>query len=147
MWPRIGLIHSFCAMNSFSMSFCSVPRSLAGLTPCFSATTTYSASKHRRRRVDRHRRRHLVERDVAEQPGHVVEGRHAHALAADLAERPRVLGVVAHERRHVEGGRQPGLPEARRNLKRALVSSGVPKPANMRIVHGLPRYIVAWGRG
>jgi hypothetical protein len=39
----------------------------------------------------------------------------------------------------------PVCPEARRNLNRALVSSGVPKPANMRIVHGLPRYIVAWG--
>ena len=40
MWPRIGLIHSFCAMNSLSMSFCSVPRSLSGETPCFSATAT-----------------------------------------------------------------------------------------------------------
>ena len=30
-------------------------------------------------------------------------------------------------------------------MKRWLVSSGVPKPANMRIVHGLPRYIVACG--
>jgi hypothetical protein len=40
---------------------------------------------------------------------------------------------------------RPVWPEASKNLKRWLVSSGVPKPANMRIVHGLPRYIVACG--
>ena len=44
MWGRTGEIHSFWAMNSLSMSFCSVPRSLAGETPCFSATATYNAS-------------------------------------------------------------------------------------------------------
>jgi hypothetical protein len=127
------------------MSFCSVPRSLARADALLLGDDDVQRQQHRGRRVDRHRRRHLVERDVAEQPGHVGERRHAHALAADLAERPRVLGVVAHERRHVEGGRQAGLPEASKNLKRWLVSSGVPKPANMRIVHGLPRYIVACG--
>ena len=45
--------------------------------------------QHGRGRVDRHRRRHLVERDVAEQPRHVVERRDRDALAADLAERAR----------------------------------------------------------
>ncbi len=35
-------------------------------------------------------------------------------------------------------------PCASRYLKRALVCSGVPKPANMRIVHRRPRYIVGW---
>jgi hypothetical protein len=39
----------------------------------------------------------------------------------------------------------PVWPCSSRNLKRWLVSSGVPKPANMRIVQGLPRYIVACG--
>ena len=38
---------------------------------------------------------------------------------------------------------RPVLPLASRYLKRALVSSGVPKPANMRIVHSRPRYMVA----
>jgi len=61
----------------------------------------------------------------------------------DLAERARVVRVVAHERRHVEGGRQPGRPCSSRKRKRLFVSSGVPKPANIRIVHGLPRYIVS----
>src|SRR6476620_5948665 len=40
---------------------------------------------------------------------------------------------------------RPVWPLASRNLKRWFVSSGVPKPANIRIVHGLPRYIVACG--
>src|SRR5256885_5936625 len=40
---------------------------------------------------------------------------------------------------------RPVWPLSRRNLNRRLVSSGEPKPANMRIVHGLPRYIVACG--
>ena len=30
-------------------------------------------------------------------------------------------------------------------MNRALVSSAVPKPANIRIVHDCDRYIEAWG--
>ena len=44
----------------------------------------------RRRRVDRHRHRHLVERDPAEQRLHVAHGVDRHALAPDLAQRARV---------------------------------------------------------
>ena len=40
MMRLFGEIHSFCAMNSLSMSFCSVPRSRSGDTPCCSATAT-----------------------------------------------------------------------------------------------------------
>src|SRR3989442_14890552 len=36
-----GKMNSFWAMNSFRMSFCSVPPSLAAGTPCFSATAMY----------------------------------------------------------------------------------------------------------
>src|SRR3989454_12392160 len=36
-----GKMNSFCAMNSFRMSFCSVPPSCAAGTPCFSATAMY----------------------------------------------------------------------------------------------------------
>ena len=39
---------------------------------------------------------------------------------------------------------RPVCPCSSRKWKRLLVSSGVPKPANMRIVHSLPRYIVSW---
>jgi hypothetical protein len=63
----------------------------------------------RRGRVDRHRHGDLAEVDAGEQVLHVVEGVDRDALAADLAERPCVVGVVAHERRHVERGAQAGL--------------------------------------
>ncbi len=39
---------------------------------------------------------------------------------------------------------RPVWPFASRNLKRPLVSSGVPNPANCRMVHSRPRYILAW---
>ena len=64
---------------------------------------------HRRRRVDRHRRRHLAQSDAAEQRLHVVERVDRHALAADLAQRARVVRVVAHQRRHVERRRESRL--------------------------------------
>ena len=54
--------------------------------------------------------RDLAEGDAGEQRLHVVERVDRDALAADLAERARVVGVVAHQRRHVERGRQAGLP-------------------------------------
>ncbi len=38
----------------------------------------------------------------------------------------------------------PVVPCAMRYLKRWLVSSGEPKPANIRIVHSRLRYIVGW---
>jgi hypothetical protein len=38
-----GEIHSFWAMNSFSMSFCMVPPSFFQLTPCLSARARYMA--------------------------------------------------------------------------------------------------------
>ncbi len=40
-----GKMYSFWAMNSFRMSFCSVPLSLENGTPCFSATHRYMHSK------------------------------------------------------------------------------------------------------
>ena len=40
---------------------------------------------------------------------HVLERVDGDALAPDLAERLRVVGVVAHQGRHVEGRREPGL--------------------------------------
>ena len=51
-----------------------------------------------------------AEVDAREQRLHVIQRVDRHALAADLAERAHVVGVVAHQRRHVERGRQPGLP-------------------------------------
>jgi hypothetical protein len=40
---------------------------------------------------------------------------------------------------------RPSPPDFRISLKRQLVSSAVPKPANMRIVQSFDRYIEAYG--
>ena len=53
--------------------------------------------------ADRHRRRGVAERDVVEQHVHVGGGVDRDAAVPDLAERPRVVGVAAHQGRHVEG--------------------------------------------
>jgi hypothetical protein len=40
---------------------------------------------------------------------------------------------------------RPSPPDLMISLKRQLVSSAVPKPANIRIVHSFERYIEAYG--
>ncbi len=66
----------------------------------------------RGRRVDRHRRVHLAERDLVEQRAHVAEMRHRHADLADLAARQDMVGVVAGLGRQIEGDGKAGLPLA-----------------------------------
>ena len=102
-------MYSFCAMYSLRMSVWIVPRSSLAGTPCCSPTHDVEREQDRRRRVDRHRRRDLAERDPVEERLHVGERVDRDALAADLAERARVVRVVAHQRRHVERRREPGL--------------------------------------
>ncbi len=63
----------------------------------------------RRGRVDRHRRGDLAERDAPEERLDVGERVDGDALAPDLAERARVIRVVAHQRRHVERRRETRL--------------------------------------
>ena len=139
-----GNTNSFWAWYSFKMSFWSVPPS--------------SARAHRALRrwprtspavpppaVDGHRRGDRAEVDAAVEVGHVVDRVDGHAAAPDFAERLRVVGVEAHERGHVERGRQAVATGADRSLKRSFVSTAVPKPANIRIVHGLVRYIYMYG--
>ena len=65
--------------------------------------------EQRRRRVDRHRRRDVGERDAGEQDLHVGERVDRDAGAADLAERTRIVGVVAELRRQVERDRESRL--------------------------------------
>ncbi len=85
------------------------PAQLVPADPLLLADADVEREQHRRGRVDRHRRRDLVERDAGEELLHVRERVDGDALAPDLAERLRVVGVVAHQGRHVEGGREPGL--------------------------------------
>ena len=105
-----GKIHSFWAMYSFRMSVWIVPRSAVGRDALALGDADVEGEQDRRRRVDRHRRRDLAERDAGEERLHVGERVDRDALAADLAERALVVGVEPHQRRHVEGGREAGLP-------------------------------------
>ena len=102
-------MYSFCAMYSLRMSVWIVPRSSARRHALLLADGDVEREQDRRRRVDRHRRRDLAQRDPLEQRLHVRERVDRDALAPDLAERARMVGVVAHQRRHVEGGREAGL--------------------------------------
>ena len=61
------------------------------------------------RRVDRHRHRDLLEVDPGVEVEHVVDAVDRDALAPDLALAARIVRVVAHQRRHVEVGRDAGL--------------------------------------
>ena len=63
----------------------------------------------RRRRVDGHRRRDLAERDAFEEPREILERADGHADLPDLARNARIVGVVSHLRREVEGDRQASL--------------------------------------
>ena len=62
----------------------------------------------RRRRVDRHRGRDLVERDLVEADPHVLDRVDRDPGAPDLAVAERVVGVAAELGRQVEGHREPG---------------------------------------
>ena len=65
--------------------------------------------KQRGRRVDRHRRRNLVERNLVEQQLHVGNRVDRDTGAPDFAHGARIVGVVAELRRQVEGDGETGL--------------------------------------
>ena len=93
----------------------------------------------RRRRVDRHRRVHLVERDAVEQRVHVALVGDRDADLADLAAGELVVGVVAGLGGQVEGDRQPGLALARFERYSSLHFLAVEWPEYVRIIHGRSR--------
>ena len=92
------------------MSFWVVPWSARRVHAVLLGDDDVQRQQPRRRRVDRHRRVHLVERDAVEQRVHVALVGDRDADLADLAARELVVGVVAGLGRQVEGDRQPGLP-------------------------------------
>ena len=98
--------------------------------------------QQRRRRVDRHRRRDLVERDPVEQDLHVGERVDRDAGAADLALGERVVGVVAELGRQVERDREAGLPAVEQvavalvrllGRREACVLADRPRPAAVHV--------------
>ena len=104
-----GKMYSFCAMYSLRMSVWIVPRSSAAGDALLLADGDVERKQDRRGRVDRHRGRDLAQRDPLEERLHVGERVDRHALAPDLAERTGMVGVVAHQGRHVEGSGEAGL--------------------------------------
>ena len=101
---------------------------------------------HRRRPVDRHRRRHRAEIDAGEQVFHVEQRADGDAGLADFADRPagrRSRDPSAWGDRTRSTGRS--APASSRARKRSFVSAAVPKPANIRIVQSFERYIDAYG--
>ena len=85
-----------------------MPRSLLGRHALLLADQLVHQQQARRGRVDRHRRRDLVQRDLVERRAHVVDRVDRDAGAADLAEAARVVAVEPELGRQVEGHRQAG---------------------------------------
>ena len=108
-WGRGGKIHSFCAMYSLMMSVCSVPSSRSHGTPCRSAVA--------RKNANATTAGPLIVMEVEMSPSGMPSNRVTKsssvsvgdAAATDLALGARVVGVEAHQRRHVERDRQAAL--------------------------------------
>ena len=145
MLGRIGKHHSFWAMYSLRMSFWMVPESRFRSQPRSWATATYMASRIQAVGLMVMETLMLLEVDAVEERLHVVDDVDGDALASDLAEAHRVVGVVAHQRRHVEVDADPGLSlgdevaepavgvgAARRTRRSAASSSAVPGTSSGR---------------
>jgi hypothetical protein len=142
---RGGKTYSFCAWYSFRMSFWIVPPRRARSTPPASPTATYMAS--------RMGAGELMVIDVVTDDRSMPANRSAMSASVSTATparptSPRDSG--SSESRPMRVGRskavdRPSPPARRISLKRPLVSSAVPKPANCRIVHNFERYIEAYG--
>ena len=96
-------------MYSFRMSFCSVPESWFQSTPCFSATARYMAQITGAGE--------LMVIDTVTSPSGMPRNRISMS-SSELMDTPHlptspsdvgVIGVVAHERRQIEGHRKSGL--------------------------------------
>ena len=105
---RGGKMYSFWAMNSLRMSFWIVPEIVCQSAPCFSATTRYIAKIIGAGELIVIDVVMSAERDAVEQPLHVGQRRDVDAALPHLAERQRMIGVAAHQRRQVEGDAQAG---------------------------------------
>ena len=111
-----GKSHSFWAMYSLKMSVCSVPSSAARSTPWRSAATRYMQKTGTAGP--------LIVIDVVTSPSGMPSNSTSMSAAEsiatpqwpDLAERLRVVGVAAHQGRHVEGDRQAAAAGAEDHL-------------------------------
>ncbi len=123
------------------MSFWSVPLSFDLSTPSFSATATYIA-----RRIAAGP---LIVIEVDTCPKSMSAKRSTMSSRVSIATPARPTSPIDHsssESRPIRVGiskavESPVPPARKRSLNRTLVSSAVPKPANIRIVHNRSLYM------
>ena len=142
---RGGNTNSFCAWYSFRMSFCSVPPIARRGMPVSSACATNMASTGAAGE--------LIVMDVVVVPRSIPEKRSRMSASVSIAtpqrptspsdigsslSRPSSVGMS-------NAVESPSPPARMISLKRTFVSSAVPNPANIRIVHSLLRYMEAYG--
>ena len=85
----------------------------------------------RGRGVDGHRGGDATQVDAVEEGAHVLDGVDGDPAAADLTERLRRVTVVAHQRGHVEGHRQPGLAVVEEEAVALVGVGGAPEPGEL----------------
>ena len=90
------------------MSFCTVPASAVVWHAPAPGDRDVEREQDDGRRVDRHRRRHAVERDAVEELGHVLDAVDRDADSSDFSLGQRMVRVVAHLGRQVEGDAEAG---------------------------------------
>ena len=142
LW-RGGKTNSFWAWYSFRMSFWSVPPSLARGTPAASAWATYMAKMTAAGE--------LMVIDVVISPRSMPRYRSSMSARVSTATpqrptSPSLMGSSESSPSRVGMSKavdRPSPPDRMISLKRQLVSSAVPKPANMRMVQSFERYIDA----
>ncbi len=94
-------------------------------------------AEHRNgRAADGHRRGDVGERDPGEQHVHIGRGVDGHAAVTDFAKRARVIGVPAHQRRHVERNRQAAAARLQQHLVPVV---GLDRVAESRELPDRPR--------
>ena len=124
-------MYSFCAMYSFKMSFCSVPETRDQSTPCFSATARYMAQ------ITGAGELMVIETVTSpsgissEQDLHVLERADGDAALAHFAFGRGMIGVVTHQRRQIEGHREPGLALAQQIAIAAVGFLGRGEPGEL----------------
>ena len=123
-------------MYSLRMSFWTVPRRRAGSTPCRRRDRLVEGQQDGRGGVDGHRGARRAEGDPVEQQLHVGHAVDRHPDPAHLADGHRVVAVVAHLGRQVEGHREAGL---------AAVEEVAEAP--VRLLRGAEAGVLAHGPG
>ena len=113
------------------MSVCRVPFSCSsGSALSFGGDQVHAEHRHGRP-GDRHRGGDLAEVDAVEQRLHVGRGIDRNPAVPDLAERPRIVGVPAHQGGHVERDAQPVPALAEDHLVPLVGVDGIAEPGEL----------------